>query len=199
MYIMWCSEAMASRQLLRILRRGYCAAKSDPYKILGLTQGATRQDVKRAFYKLAKIFHPDIDPSKTAHFIEINRAYQELRTKAPFPRIPASVPKTEKIELELTHAEAMQGCRKKVTTPVFRSLWLVAHSMSNCSIFNYINRTVPRVSSPGLLYRDRTSCILHLQFEFYISKFSRRLSLSICSTNYKQTVQYPHVVSAVRF
>lgn len=53
------------------------------YQILGLSYGASKEEVKKAFRKLAHIHHPDKggDPEK---FKAINRAYQELM-KAPDP------------------------------------------------------------------------------------------------------------------
>lgn len=60
----------------------------DYYKLLGLTQNATREEIKKAYRKLALEFHPDRNKSPDAHekFIEINEAYlilydEEARTK----------------------------------------------------------------------------------------------------------------------
>ena len=53
----------------------------DYYKILGLSKDATQDDIKRAYRKLAKKYHPDLNPNdKEAEkcFKEINEAYQVL-------------------------------------------------------------------------------------------------------------------------
>ena len=53
----------------------------DPFQILGLSQQATEADVKSAFRKLAKKYHPDLHPgdqSNLEKFREINNAYDEL-------------------------------------------------------------------------------------------------------------------------
>ncbi|XP_076028926.1 dnaJ homolog subfamily C member 16 l(3)80Fg isoform X2 [Oratosquilla oratoria] len=52
----------------------------DPYTILGLTRKASSQDIKKAYKKLAKEWHPDKNPSTEAEakFIEINQAYELL-------------------------------------------------------------------------------------------------------------------------
>ena len=49
----------------------------DYYKQLGLTQNATREEIKKAYRKLALEFHPDRNKSPDAHekFIAINEAY----------------------------------------------------------------------------------------------------------------------------
>ena len=50
------------------------------YEVLGLTPGATLQQVKRAYRALAKRFHPDVsrEPDAQERFIEINEAYEFL-------------------------------------------------------------------------------------------------------------------------
>jgi hypothetical protein len=56
------------------------ATTSDYYDILGLARGATDDEVKRAFRKLAQQWHPDVNTSPGAdeRFKEINEAYQVL-------------------------------------------------------------------------------------------------------------------------
>lgn len=56
-------------------------ANKDYYEVLGLTKGATEEEIKRAFRKLAIKYHPDRNEGdKTAEdkFKEINEAYQVL-------------------------------------------------------------------------------------------------------------------------
>ncbi len=47
------------------------------YEILNVTREADRQDIKRAFYKLAKQCHPDVSRNDT-EFIKILNAYKTL-------------------------------------------------------------------------------------------------------------------------
>lgn len=51
--------------------------KKDYYKILGVSKNASKEEIKKAFYRLAHKYHPDKggDPEK---FKEINEAYQVL-------------------------------------------------------------------------------------------------------------------------
>ena len=58
------------------------------YKILGLKDGASDEDVKKAFRDLAKKYHPDINKDKDAEdkFKEINEAYDHITNKRPEPQ-----------------------------------------------------------------------------------------------------------------
>jgi DnaJ-class molecular chaperone len=53
----------------------------DPYEILGVQRGASAQNIKNAYRKLAKKLHPDAnknDPKTAARFSELNTAYEVL-------------------------------------------------------------------------------------------------------------------------
>ena len=50
----------------------------DPYKILGLTREATGDDIRRAYRRLAKEYHPDVNPDGEDRFKKITEAYELL-------------------------------------------------------------------------------------------------------------------------
>jgi molecular chaperone DnaJ len=56
------------------------AGQKDYYETLGVDRGASPQDIKKAYRKLAMEFHPDRNASPDAHerFKEVNRAYEVL-------------------------------------------------------------------------------------------------------------------------
>jgi len=56
-------------------------AGKDYYSILGLNRGASDKDIKQAYRKLARKYHPDVNPGNKAaeeKFKEINQAYEVL-------------------------------------------------------------------------------------------------------------------------
>ena len=56
----------------------------DPYEVLGIQRGASKDEIKTAYRKLAKQYHPDMhvdNPLKELaqeKFIEVQEAYDKL-------------------------------------------------------------------------------------------------------------------------
>ncbi|KAI9264872.1 hypothetical protein BDA99DRAFT_507126 [Phascolomyces articulosus] len=55
-------------------------AKRDPYEVLGVSKTASQGDIKKAYYALAKKYHPDTNKEKDARekFVQIQEAYEIL-------------------------------------------------------------------------------------------------------------------------
>ncbi|GMK53526.1 hypothetical protein CspeluHIS016_0101120 [Cutaneotrichosporon spelunceum] len=66
--------------VLALILLGQVLAASNYYSILGLKKDASDADVKRAYRKLSKKYHPDVNPDESAHekFIEVSKAYEVL-------------------------------------------------------------------------------------------------------------------------
>jgi len=52
--------------------------KQDYYEILGVNKGASKEEIKKAFYKLAHKYHPDKKGGDEKRFKQVNEAYQVL-------------------------------------------------------------------------------------------------------------------------
>jgi curved DNA-binding protein len=53
-------------------------AFKDYYKVLGLTPDASQDDIRAAFRKLARLYHPDLAPGSEDKFKEVQEAYEVL-------------------------------------------------------------------------------------------------------------------------
>jgi len=69
-----------NRNQTRLFHTTHAALKKDFYKILGVKKGDSGGDIKKAYYQLAKKFHPDTNKEDGAaeRFQEIQEAYEVL-------------------------------------------------------------------------------------------------------------------------
>jgi len=71
----------------------------DYYNILGVSRGASQEEIKKAYYKLAHKYHPDKKGGDERKFKEINEAYQILsdlekrKQYDVFGRVPEGIPR----------------------------------------------------------------------------------------------------------
>lgn len=61
------------------------APKKNYYELLGVSRNAAAKDIKKAYYQLAKKYHPDTnknDPNAGKKFQEVSEAYEVLSDEA---------------------------------------------------------------------------------------------------------------------
>ena len=65
---------------MHIIESEVCMDKRDYYEVLGVSKNATDSEIKSAFRKLAKKYHPDVSKEKDAaeKFKECQEAYAVL-------------------------------------------------------------------------------------------------------------------------
>ncbi len=81
----------------------------DYYKILGVPKNASQQDIKKAYRKLARKYHPDVNPGDSAaekKFKEINEANEVLGD-------PENRAKYDEYGKDWQHAEAFEKAKKE--------------------------------------------------------------------------------------
>jgi molecular chaperone DnaJ len=64
----------------RSFRASNVLNNKDFYKTLNVTKGASQDEIKKAYFKLAKEYHPDVNkaPEAKEKFATINEAYETL-------------------------------------------------------------------------------------------------------------------------
>jgi len=124
----------------------------NPYETLGIPQNASSEDIKSAYKKLAKKYHPDINPNGKEKFNEIQEAYDALSNKQNSTHYAPDIDldkifgkfkfkpellKLINIQMKLTLSEIHFGCDKIVQLDDINStktkLSIPAGTMDQCS------------------------------------------------------------------
>lgn len=132
-------------------------AKMDQYKLLGVSPGATLTEVREAYFKKVKLYHPDINPTEEARvqFAQIQEAYKELsgnldrrlgsdRSMKPPSRINDQ-------EAESKEEQEARLAKKREDQKIFRK---VSQDLGNVKTWTYQDElgTFPKIIRKG----DRT-------------------------------------------
>ena len=81
---------------------------NDYYQILGVSRNATDKEVRQAYRKLARRYHPDVNPDKSTEekFKQINQAYEVLAD-------PEKRKKYDRYGEKWTHAEQFEAAQAR--------------------------------------------------------------------------------------
>lgn len=74
--------ARGARQIRPRIANMHTQSNRDYYKILGLSRTASADEIKQAYYQMAKVHHPDVNKSDAKKFQEISEAYEVLSDQA---------------------------------------------------------------------------------------------------------------------
>ena len=81
----------------------------DYYKVLGLAKKASQADIKKAYRKLARKHHPDLNPNDK----EAQRKFQQINEANEVLRDPEKRKKFDKYGKEWQHADAYEEAQKR--------------------------------------------------------------------------------------
>lgn len=143
----------------------------DYYSILGLSKDATDSQIKSAYFKLAKDFHPDKNHSSEAasKFTEVTAAYDVLKdpikrqqydlqqqfdfSNFSFSTIRrGSTGKDIAINLDLTFEEVLKGCKKTIKYKKYEKCVCCSGSGTT----NFEKQICPNCKGQGKLFNTKT-------------------------------------------
>src|SRR5580700_5633807 len=83
-------------------------AYTDYYKILGIPKTASEEDVKKAYRKLARKLHPDLNPNDK----EANKKFQQINEANEVLSDPEKRKKYDQYGEDWQHAEAFEKAQQ---------------------------------------------------------------------------------------
>jgi len=81
----------------------------DYYKILGIDQKATESDIKKAYRKLARKYHPDLNPNDQ----EAEKKFKEINEANEVLSHPENRKKYDKYGKDWQHAEQFEKANQQ--------------------------------------------------------------------------------------
>ncbi|HMT54288.1 MAG TPA: J domain-containing protein [Saprospiraceae bacterium] len=81
----------------------------DYYKVLGLPNTATQDEIKKAYRKLARKYHPDVNPNAE----EAKKSFQQINEANEVLRDPEKRKKYDQYGKDWEHAEAYEEAKKQ--------------------------------------------------------------------------------------
>ncbi len=85
------------------------------YRILGLTQGASPEEIKKAYFKMVRLHSPESDPQK---FQEIRQAYERLKNAKSKSAGPSFPPLSDPLAVKML--KQIQKYRKEKNLTLYR-------------------------------------------------------------------------------
>lgn len=155
----------------------------DPYEVLGIPHGASEDDIKNAYRRLAKQYHPDLNPGdETAaqRMNEINAAYDQLKNPDAYAR-----------QQQAERAQQAQNTQNAYDP--FRGFYTNANPNQSGNTYYYYYQNHQEEPQHGTVYRPFRLFRLMLLFMLLSSLFSmcsRRVYYSPYSYGYMYGYPY---------
>lgn len=124
-FIVWCASK-------RSISTTSSLASKDYYKILGVSKNSSSKDVKKAYYQLAKKYHPDTnkDPNASKKFQEVSEAYEILSDDTKRKEYDTFGTTTEQMNRNGSAGPTGQG---------FNQHWQYTSTINPEELFKYVN------------------------------------------------------------
>src|SRR5450432_2554369 len=90
-------------------------AYTDYYKILGISKTASEEDIKKAYRKLARKLHPDLNPNDK----EANKKFQQLNEANEVLSDPEKRKKYDQYGKDWQHSEQFEKARHSGRRPAY--------------------------------------------------------------------------------
>lgn len=78
------------RKIIKNTKFAFSGFQKNPYTVLGLSPTASEEEIKSAYFKLAKQYHPDLQPQLVEKFKEVNEAYNILKDPSKVTQVLSS-------------------------------------------------------------------------------------------------------------
>ncbi|MCD7829488.1 MAG: J domain-containing protein [Clostridiales bacterium] len=121
----------------------------DPYKVLGVTPDTPPDEIKKAYRKLAKKYHPDLhpnDPECARKMNEINAAYDQINNPQKYQRQQPNYNNNSSSAYSDPFRSYQQQYQRRTTydtrqdSPEFQSAWHFVQAGSYQDALNVLNR-----------------------------------------------------------
>ncbi|CAD8070772.1 unnamed protein product [Paramecium sonneborni] len=143
------------------------------YQILNLTNKSSQEEIKTAYYTLAKLYHPDKNPDQIDKFKGINEAYEILKnpiTKKEYDESQINPQQYQKKQYDRQyHQHSTYSYQQNVNHEQFRRMYEEYKRTQSYYEYQYQSKTTQSNNDPFKQYKNYTK---EQQYELYSGRAS---------------------------